>query len=387
MPSKQNASPPLEVPPEMTSALMPDYESAFSRASRTTLERLESITSKREAAPDHLLELLALGRQERRRALGSPRFHSYSLATYALGHSEREMPRDPAKAWELIGLARSVIGHLDPRTCGGAEVLTDLEAYALAVQGTALRVRGNLRESLRAFASARILHQKGGVDPDVPATIDLLESSLRRELRQLDSALMLLDRATDAFVLLEDQERVTHAVINRANIHIVRGEWAEAIAILRSALEWISDPRFTLAARHNLTDALVKGGCAHEAAQVFSATRHLYDRYADTLTTNRRHWVEGLIVRELGNDLRHASDLLELATEGFRSQGYASDAALAQLDLLVTRRKLALSRKSRRRPAFSPPERLPHPLHSRVAAAQQDAHPAAEEAPAALGAR
>jgi tetratricopeptide (TPR) repeat protein len=377
----------MAVQPSSTNALPLDYERAFSGASRKALEHLESVISNRDAAPSHLAELLSIGRRERERALESSRFHTYALATHALKCSEREMSRDSARARELAGLARSVIGRLDPRTCGGTETVIELEAYALAVQGTAFRVRGDLRRSLRAFTSARILSRQGGVDPDLPATIDLLESSLRRELRQLDSALALLDRATDVFVLLEDQERVTHAVINRANIHIVRGEWAEAVAILRNSLEWISAPRFTLAARHNLADALVKGGCAHEAAQVFSATRDLYDRFADALTTNRRLWLEGLIAREIGDDLQFAAGLLETATKNLMAQGYAHDAALAQLDLAVTRRKLALARKLRRRNAPSHPERLPHPLHPRIAAAQQDAHPAAEEAASSLGAR
>lgn len=352
----------------------PSYENAFCRASQKTFELLACIESERKVVPDHLIELLALRRPEREKALRSdPRFHSYPLATYALESSEQEVSRDPVKAWELARLGRSIVRHIDPRTCGGMEALADLEACALATEGNSLRVRGAFKEAFNSFACARAVQRQGGVDPDLTATIDLMESSLRRDSWQLDTALALLDRATEVFLSLEEHHRVTQALLNRANIYIVKGDRPTAIAILRSALDWTLDLSFTLVVRHNLADALVKAGRAPEAARIFLATQDLYDRCTDILTTNRRRWLEGLIARELGDDLQHAYDLLELATENFVAHGYAHDAALAQLDLMATRTRLKNSRRLRN-------ERVPHPLHSRVAPTQQHADPAAAEA-------
>jgi len=204
------------------------------------------------------------------------------------------------------------------------------------------------------------------------ATIDLLESSLRRDSGHFALALALLDRAAEVFLTLNERYRLTQILLNRANIYAVRGDRPQAITVLRSALDWALDLRFTLNVRHNLADVLVKAGRASEAAQIFTMTRDLYDRCDDTLTNSRRLWLEGLIARELGDDLRHAEDLLDQATKSFMAHGYAGDAALAQLDLIATRRRLKDSRRSRSK-------RLPQPLHPRIAPAQQHAHPAAAE--------
>lgn len=326
----------------------PSYEAAFSRASKRTFERLERVEAEREVAADHLAELLALSRHERRSALASTRrFQSYSLAAHALGRGEREVPRNPDMAWELVGLSRSLIRHIDPRSCGGADALADLDAYSLAVQGTTLRVRGEFREAFRAFAGARLVQQRGCVDPDLTATIDLLESSLHRDLGQFDTALAQLDRAQEVFVSLGEQQRVEHVVVNRAHVYITSGAWTKAFSILGSAVAWVSDARIRLAAHHNLADVLVKSGRATEAAQVFSGLRSLYDCFGDTVTASRRMWLEGLIVRELG-DLQHASGLLEMAVKGFAARGYACDAGLAQLDLVATLRKRLATRPARK---------------------------------------
>jgi len=345
-------------------------------------EHLERIRAENDTATHHVAELLTLPRSRRARAIRSePRFHNYSLATHALDCSEREISSAPAKAWELVRLARAVIPHIEPKTCGGTEALSDLQAYSLAVEGNTLRVHGDFPAARKAFSMARYMQKSGGTDPDLTATIDLMESSLRREILQLDAALTLLDRAEKTFAALGKVDCCARVVINRANIHIVKGNWIEAAAILRSALAWITNPRLALAARHNLADALVKAGSAPEAAQIVAATADLYERWPDTLTANRRIWVEGLITRELGNDVQLASELLELAMENFRARGYACDAGLAQLDLIATRHKLALSRRR-----HSARESFAHPLHAGVAAAQQDAHPAAVEPSRAPGA-
>ncbi len=353
----------------------------FSQASRRAFEHLDKIQSDRGAAPGQLSELLALDCRWREKALlSTPRFHSYSLATHALEKSKQEISRDPATAWELVRLARMVIGHLDPRDCGGYESLTDFAAYALAMEGNIHRVRGDVRAALAAFSRVRTLQLRGGVDPDLGAAVDLMESSLRRDFGQLNRALFLLDRASEVFLLLEERERVAQTMINRANIYNVKGDWTTAVEILRVALEWPLDERLTLSVRHNLTDALVKAGRTTEAAQVFSATHSLYDRFSDNAINSHRLWVEGLITRELGDDLQRASKLLEMATEGFKVHGYAGDAGLAQLDLIATRRKLALSRRRR-----SARERFADPFHPGVAAAQQDTHPATVEPICAAG--
>src|SRR3954452_9313014 len=142
------------------------------------IEHLERIVSEREAAAAHLLEILALPRARRERTLRlESRFHNYSFPIHALGNCEDEVSRGPAEAWQLARIARTVIPHIDPRTCGGAEALADLQAYSLALEGNTFRVHGDLRAALKSFSKARLLQRRGGTDLDFSATVDLLESS------------------------------------------------------------------------------------------------------------------------------------------------------------------------------------------------------------------
>lgn len=126
----------------------PNYDGAFLGAYQKACERFDHLQMEHKLAPDQLSELLDLDRLKRERVLRSePRFHSYSLAPHTLERCQQEVSRNPTTAWSLARLGRTVVGHLDPRTCGGADAITDLEAYALAVEGNSLRVRGYLQVS------------------------------------------------------------------------------------------------------------------------------------------------------------------------------------------------------------------------------------------------
>lgn len=309
-------------------SLEASLERALGQATRIAEERGE--------APARLAELLTLPALERETAVVlDPRYQSYTLASYMLERCAKAVFHDPALARELARLARTISLQTDPRSCGGSAALADLEAYALAMEANALRVAGDLRQALVTFMEARDLQEKGGADPDLAARVDLLEASLRRDLRQFPAALTLLDQAESMFNALRDREQMARTLINRANIFLEMRDLDKAVATLRRALPLSQDPWLALCVRHNLIMALASCDRAREAAELYEQSRSLYLQHSDPLTTSRSLWVEGLIARELGEDLKAARELLAEAAERLAEHGYGFDAALAGLDLVA----------------------------------------------------
>jgi tetratricopeptide (TPR) repeat protein len=298
--------------------------------------RTVRVSQERAQAPAQLAELLGMPNHERETVVATqPRLQTYSLASYTLERCEKVVSHDPIMAGELARLARTIAEQADPRTCGGSAALADLEAYATAMEGNAQRVAGDLRESFRTFMDARRAQDRGGADPDLSARVDMLEASLRRDLRQFPAALELLEKAERVFFTLKDRNLQARTVINRANVFLVMRELDQVVENLQKALPLAQDPWLALVVRHNLIFALAECGRANEAAQLYERSKDLYLQFNDPLTTSRRLWAEGLIARELDEDLEHAERLLTQAAERLAEHGYAFDAALAGLDLVT----------------------------------------------------
>lgn len=297
--------------------------------------RAEKIGGERAEAPTRLAELLAMPALDREAAVTvDSRYKTYTLASYILERCAKAVFHDPTLARELARLAGSIASQTDPRTCGGMAALADLEAYALAMEGNALRVAGELRDALVCFFEARNTLERGGADPDLAARVDLLEASLRRDFRQFPAALALLDRAEATFTSLRDKNQMARVEILRALIYQEQRNLDQAVASLRRAVPLAVDPWIALHIHHNLMSTLVVCGAAREAAELYDQCKHLYLQFSDPLTASRRLWVEGAIARELG-DLEVASRLLTEAVDKLTEHGYSYDAALAGLDLVA----------------------------------------------------
>ena len=194
------------------------YRAALTRAAADTLRRIPAVRAEKAAAPDLLIELLALPEVERETALAlDVRFHSYALASYILKRCETEIPRDPGQGRTLARLAHAVTEQVDPRSCGGTAALADLTAYSFAMEGEALRISGDPEQALRLFAESRLHQERGGADPDLAARIDLLEAVLRRDLGQTQAALDLLDRAAETFLMLKEHDQLARILVYRAS--------------------------------------------------------------------------------------------------------------------------------------------------------------------------
>lgn len=309
-----------------------DNEEIWERAVAQAAAATPYIAAERRVAPDRLAELLSLPRLERARAITlERRFQTYSLAAYALEKSERAISHNPRFALGLTRLARAITLQIDPRTCGGSAALFDLGAYALASEGNVERVCGNLAAALEIFRRVREVQTRGCADPDLTFRIDLLESSLRRDLGHLHIALDLVERAAEGFLVLGEHERWIRAQINRSNVFQVQEEFEEAALILDDISHQTNDPQSTLCIRHNLAYLLARSGRPFEAVHLIEKSQGLYRSFSNPLITSRRLWVEGLIASGLGKD-ELAEGLLNRAETELGKRGFVFDAALAQLD-------------------------------------------------------
>ncbi|HYU35918.1 MAG TPA: hypothetical protein VEW48_27485 [Thermoanaerobaculia bacterium] len=309
------------------------YRESLDNAIAHALEVAPSIAAQRDAAPLLLAELLELPDSTHATAVATERrFQTYSLASYVLEKCKKTVSCNLKLALAMARLARVITRQIDPRTCGGIDALADLGAYALAMEGNVQRVCGHWPAAIASFARAREVQKRGGTDPDLMARINLLESSLRRDMRQFREALQLLDRVAEVCAALDDEEQLLRSQINRANLFLVQRELDGAGAILEEILSKTNDPQSILLIRHNLATTLVSAGRAKEAARLIEENRGLYLRFSDPLLNNRRLWLEGRVAREFGQD-RHARSLLQEASNDLDERGYAFDAALARLDL------------------------------------------------------
>lgn len=309
------------------------YESVLDRTVLRTLGTAPWIAAQKNAAPARLSELLKLPPRERDRAVATePRFQTYALASHLLERGEAAIPYDPSFALDLVRLARTVTVRVDPRTCGGLLALTDLGAYALAWEANAQRVCGNLLAAIATYSRARQVQKRGGGDPDIAARIDLMEASLRRDIGQYRIALNLLDHASEDLLSLGENDLWIKAQISRSNVFQVQEKFEHAARILEDFLGKASKPDLLLSIRHNLAYLLAKSGQARDALIVLNESRDLYGQFSAPLVTNRRHWVEGIIACDLGENER-AGSLLEEAGLDLEERGYGMDAALIRNEL------------------------------------------------------
>jgi tetratricopeptide (TPR) repeat protein len=304
--------------------------------SRARLRELEVRISREERdARRDLIELLGLTREARCYSVAADeRLRTYSLARRAAEQARGTVLHDPMLSLELALLGREVASQLDPRIYGGPQV-RNLQAYAEAVYGNALRVTGNLRGALSAFAQAREYLALGGDDPSEALEVDDLETSLRRDLRDFPLALELSERVITGNLELGQTETAARALQQRAILLEEMGENEEAINVLQTAAELLDDSSdgfrlFTI--HHSLAICLARVGRTDEAGAILEANRALYQRHSSPKVDGCRLWLEGLIA--LGsNDLPAAAESLSRSRAVFATHGFPYDTAQVSLDL------------------------------------------------------
>lgn len=291
------------------------------------------IEEERRRADRLARELLLLPRRQRlervrrdRTTLSGP-----LLADALLERGRRFLPGRSEEAYEAASLARVVLQNERPTA-----LTSELYARALAHQGNARRIQGDLRLAEDTFESARfLLRVQGGGDRLVRAEIDSLEGSLRGAQRRFSEAESLFSRAVITYATEGEAIDVAKTLLSLGVVYRETDDLDRAIEVTNQATELFQEgehPQLQLMARHNLVSFLIEAGRIGEAKELFTRCQTLYEQHPDSSTALRRLWVEASLARSEG-DLEKAEKNLEAVRRGFMTCGLGYDAALAALDL------------------------------------------------------
>lgn len=177
--------------------------------------------------------------------------------------------------------------------------------------------------------------EQGSGDPMVLAEVIDLEASLRRDQRQIELALKLLDKAIAIYRRMGEDHLQGRTLLLKAITIGQNEEPEEAIRWIRRALDLIDpdrDPRLTLCCHHTLVHYGNRAGRTAEAARDFESLLPLYARFQEPWIQLRRLWLEAEIAEGLGESVR-AEGLYRAVRDGFLRQGIGYDAALVSLNL------------------------------------------------------
>ncbi|HEX2252147.1 MAG TPA: tetratricopeptide repeat protein [Thermoanaerobaculia bacterium] len=298
-------------------------------------ERAGSPLSREQVEAPVLLSELMLHPSRRRRLMvrNSTRFLSWALAELLLERSFEEAFVDPAQAESLVRLGLDVVDQLD-QTDHDSRLVADLRSRGLALLGNALRMRSDLAAADLSMREAEAALGHGSGDPLELARLLDLKASLRKDQQRIAEARELLEAAIADYLSVGESRRAGRSLLTLASVEYIAGNSGEALLVLQRALEMIprEETRLHLCLRHNLAEYLSEAGSYPEARRVFLQSQPLYSRFRDPWTQRRRAWVEGKILRGLGQ-LDEAERLLAWAQRGFAEQEIAYDAALVSLDL------------------------------------------------------
>ncbi|HEX3126667.1 MAG TPA: hypothetical protein VH394_05000 [Thermoanaerobaculia bacterium] len=309
------------------------YDEAIDRVFRTILAREADVARERSRGRELFEELLRHppARQELLVA-NSARFRSRALGEVLLERAHEAGFSDPARSSELARLAVTLADLLAKE--GTGEGIDGLRARSWAQLGNALRICSDHAGAAQAFEVAVDLLESGQISALEIARVLDLQASLKRDQRQFDEAMVLMDRVIAIYRKLGQKALLGRSLKQKSMICGESGDVEGEILLLRRALELLSpegEPRSFLAARHNLILALCAAGRPRDAFALLFHTRPLYLK-GDRMNLLRLRWVEGAVALGLQR-YEQAAVAFHEVREAFLELGLDYDAALASLDL------------------------------------------------------
>ncbi|MFL6194836.1 MAG: tetratricopeptide repeat protein [Thermoanaerobaculia bacterium] len=312
----------------------PGQDAAWDRLFATLEYRLSIASAERGKAPALVSELLGRPREDWPERIRVRRFQTLAVCELLIEKSFEEGFRDASRAVELAGLSLDLAGLLDGERYGRS-VVQDLRARAWAYLGNARRISFDLAGAEEALIEAERLADAGSADPLEEARILDLRASLLSDQGRFEQAAELLDLVIDIYDDLREPHRKGRALISKGVFLGYAGWPEEAIRSIRkglSVVDWESEPRLVLMARHNLAWFLNDDGRSEEALEQLERFRHAYQEFPDSWTGLRLAWLEGRIAVRLGRP-EEAEAKLQEVKRSFLAAGLGYDASLVTLDL------------------------------------------------------
>jgi tetratricopeptide (TPR) repeat protein len=268
----------------------------------------------------------------RERIANAEDYQTWAMVERLAHESERAAADTPARAIEWADLALFTVPFVE----GPDSRRRRLEAYGTFTRANALRVGNDLDGSDEGFQKAWILWKAGEDDNPLPLDegrpLDL-EASLRREQRQFQKALDLLDRA----LKISPEESAGRILLKKAFTLEQMGEVEAAIEALQQARPYVEktgEPRDSWVLLFNSAVGLWHLGRLTDAEAFLSAAREVAIRLGNELDLTRTLWLTARLDSSLGRAVE-ADGALKQVFEDLIAHQLPYDAALAGMDLAV----------------------------------------------------
>lgn len=306
------------------------YAETFSRTQAAVDRQLA-----RRSAERLLGEIDALPFAQRELVIrNSGRFALCEVAELLVERSYAARHRDQERMWQD---ARLAVTAAQAAASGKADSSAphDTQARAWAVLANAHRLRSELPEARRAFATAFAHQEAGSGDPVVRAFLCRLFCSLALFRRDFKKAAAFAQEAAVLYGRGADVHGESAALILLALAHIYSGNPEAAFEPLQAGLdlaERCGDAALIRAATNNLVRCFIDLGRPHLAYHLFLRGEAVFEDCEDTSEALKWRWQGAMIERDLGLLPVAAAHLLAVR-EGFLERGLRVEVADVSLDL------------------------------------------------------
>jgi tetratricopeptide (TPR) repeat protein len=277
--------------------------------------------------------------EERLRAVRSSQLLQNRGLLYRLLEVSKWARRDAPRKGVDIALLALEIAYLLRAEKYGDPIVADLRSDAWASLAVARRMACDYDDCQAAIDNAWAEHRRSSRNPI--RRVDLLstEASLSSNRRDHRTAEALLATALDVCRKTGNRHLEARASVQLGFV-VSRVDPERSLEVTRGSMRLIdpADQRLELYARHNLAYALNSAGRPGEALETLISARPLYRRFNDSETRIRLGWLEGRILRSLGN-LDAAIDHFEQAWRSFRRLDLYNEMELVSIELAWTHAK------------------------------------------------
>jgi tetratricopeptide (TPR) repeat protein len=274
--------------------------------------------------------------EERLRAVRSSQLLQNRGLLYRLLEASQWARRDAPRKGVDVALLALEIAYLLRAEKYGDPIVAGLRADAWASLAVARRMAGEFDDCQAAIGNAWAEHRRSSRNPTRRVELLCTEASLSSNRRDHRTGEALL--ATALGVCREGGNRhLEGKILVQMGGVVSRVDPERSLEVTRGSMRLIdpADQRLELCARHNLAYALTSTGRPGEALETLLSARPLYRRFNDGETRIRLGWLEGRILRSLGN-LDAAIGLFEQAWSDFRQLDLYREMELVSVELAWT---------------------------------------------------
>lgn len=263
-----------------------------------------------------------------------PGFQLYAVADLLTDEARDAAVTDVSRALDVARLAVAVAEELD-RAVYPTGLAADARCRAASALGNAHRVRAELKEAERAFATARVHLEEGEKHPADQAEYLSLLGSLRLDQARFEEAVEVLEEGVALYQQVGDKKCESKTLLKLGNAAGEAGYPRRAVRFLEEAEMVLGsqvESRLKAYARHSRAHWLTEAGRSWEAMALFRSSSRLFQRhFRSPSEAPRIPWLAGKIYHGLGQ-LELAQELFETVRNVYRDEELQYDFLLVSLE-------------------------------------------------------